>query len=291
MFLLSMHPFAFLLFYVAVSIISIMIMRWRMSLVERRNGETRPDLSNDPYTIALLRHSAKEAVAVAILALCDRGLLRHNGTNIEIANPDARMLVTHSLERAIVGAVGGSSNVRQITTNPSVMNATRQIEQHLQQAGLLSGAQQRSTRMSMATVTAAIVLGLGALRIVNALIEGRHNIGFLLMLMLANVIFIARYVVRRRTGLGDAALEDLQTLFSGLRGRASSLAAGTSNAEMMLLAGIFGLSVLSPTSYPLARELMPQPSSSAGSSCGSSGSDGGSSCSSSSCGGGSGCGG
>ncbi len=128
---------------------------------------------------------------------------------------------------------------------------------------------------------------MAGIKIIVALSRGRTNVAFLIILAIASVIALLALGNPRLTRRGKNVLEDLRTLFQGLKSRADSLSPGNAAAELALVAALFGTVALPIGAFPMRDQLFPPPSSSSDS--GGSGSSCGSSCGGGGCGGG--CGG
>jgi len=165
-----------------------------------------------------------------------------------------------------------------VLQDAAVTAACDGLRRELERQGLAPDEAVRRQRLGFLVTALTIVLGLAALKIAVALVRGKTNLLFLILMALVAGFILWRQSQRRRTARGDAALADLRRLLGGLRDRAQSIRAGQMTADAMLLAAVFGLAALPSEGFAALRSFFPQASSS---------SDGGGS----SCGGGSGCGG
>ena len=304
-----MNPFdlsgpAFLLFYVVLSAVVIAAARALQRVMESGPMPRLGDV--DPYLIAHLRGGAVEALRVATISLLDRGLLVMEGKSL-VAQKGAAERVRRPIERAILAELkhpGWTSCLER--SGPRA--ACGELENELKKHRLLPDHGASVTRLFLGVAAVAVLWWTAYHKIDIALSRGRYNIGFLIALALAVPFVVAKVIPGRRTTRGKRMLEDLQTLFAGLRARARELPAGGATNELALLAGIFGLSALQGIARVQAQLLFPASfavsasgssgTTSSGSSCsstsssscssGSSGSSCGSSCGG---GGGGGCGG
>jgi hypothetical protein len=118
--------------------------------------------------------------------------------------------------------------------------------------------------------------------------RGRANVGFLVLLTVAAIALAHRLSFPRLTSAGRAILQDVQTLYGGLKDRVASIRPGGATIEPMMLAAAFGVDALAGDAFAYTQTLFPQRRRSASpswwsdtsgvSSCGSSGSSCGSSC-------------
>jgi uncharacterized protein (TIGR04222 family) len=287
-----MNPFdlsgpEFLAFYVALAVIVI-----GFAVQYRRMKEWRrpPKLALDPYVIAYLRGGANEALRVALVSLIDRGLLTALTTQVEIAPHADPAVARLPIEKLLLEKFRKAGKAADIFTDPKLVAACGPFRQMLEEQGLLPTDAVRWMRKTVQTVAIVLLQGTAGIKLFVALSRGRYNVIFLIVLMFIATAVTVFLCNPRRTRAGDAFLEDLRALYAGLAGRARAIRPGGETIETLMLAAVFGVSVL-PFGY--AKTLFPKaskPGLSGSSSCGSSsGSACGSSCGSS-CGGG-GCGG
>lgn len=295
-----MNPFdlagpPFLLFYVVFAIATV----WILGRVRRASEDGDPGRVSltDPYAIAYLRGGSNEVLRVASVALADRGLLVPSSTTLE-TRKDAH--AKHPLEAALLEKYREFGAATAIFTDKGLAAATEPLRASLTDLGLLPGHRENQSRARLFALGLAILLTVSGARLVQASSRGQRNVVFLIVLSIFAAIAASAAAFPRRTAKGDRLLDDLRTLFSGLRERAPSLRAHAASPEVALLAAVFGVGLLPAGDFGWIRKAFPKSSyasesasSSCGSGCGSSsGSSSGSSCGSS-CGGGcgGGCGG
>lgn len=260
-----------------------------------RHAETanvRPQQNmTDPYLIAFLRAGENEALRVATVALLDRALLTSDGQNLKTTNTKAFGAAQRPIEKAILQHYAKSSESHTIFKEGQARVACNAYAKSLKEQHLLADRSVYAGRLMPVTLALGLLVAATATKISIAFSQGRHNVGFLIVLTIAFAIAGLWAGLRRRTAAGDAMLADLKSLFSRLKGRAKTLRAGGQTNEAALLAAVFGLAALPAASFPFMSKLYPAKSGS-GSGCSSSSCGSSSSCSSgSSCGGGCGGGG
>lgn len=277
----------FLAFYAIVAASLLAYCWWRVRLRGDGRAPLLSELTEDPYRIAFLRGGEAELVLVAVFNLVDRGLLLCSGNKLDRGRGHAVTALRRPLDQALVRACTGQEAPHQLRRDEAVRAACKSYAQDLERRGLLADAPERSARRRLCLFTLAALVGLAWIKVRLALQRGHHNVAFLVIL--AVIVSIAALVIcaHRRTRRGDEALSGLRTLMQRLRGRAGELLSGGATNEALLLASVFGLSVLSGPAFGFIGQLFPQ----AGKRSGSCGSSCGSSCSSGGCGGGGGCGG
>lgn len=263
----------FLFLYLLLAIAANLGLRWYFRRREAAMDAPAFELSQDPYEIAFLRSGTQEAIKVAVVSLIDRKLLLEEAGIIRPANSDAVQLVRRPLERAILRASSEGILPRGLLGEQAVLRACCEYEETLGARGLVADARIRAKRRGPFIAASAIMLGIAGARIANALMHGRHNIDFLIVLTAATVYGLWRAYGRHRTGAGDEALAKLRTLFADLERRAPSIAPGGASADAVLLAAVFGIQALPADIFPDEDQLFPK--SKDGGGCGGGGCGGG----------------
>jgi uncharacterized protein (TIGR04222 family) len=272
----------FLLFYVVAGAIVL-----TAAYLLRHAGEPAdtPRINlTEPYLIAFLRGGKNETLRVITMSLIDRGLLVASANKIVAVDgafgktgPGVEQKIV--LEQKIVRHFNPSASPASLFKMKEADPEMKRYEDELTRLGLLPDRDQKQARNIRAWTTAAVLLTIGVAKIVIAENTGHHNVAFLIVLTVVFTIVGLGIGLPRQTRAGDRMIEDLRTLFEGLKWKSEKIQNGASPAEFALMAAVFGMATI-----PYAKTLFPQGGSSCGSGCGS---DGGSS---SSCGGG-GCGG
>ncbi len=287
-----MNPFdldgpRFLVFYLALGIVSYAFLRFYVTYRERQHPIPKLKMS-DPFQIAFLRGSKNEAIRIASLSLIDRGLLEvidpsSSTPNLATRHPSDIGLGKSRLERALLRLFCARQEAKAAFRDASCKDACREYSDALGEYRLIRTNEIVLERIVPIGVIALLLAGVAGLKIYIALDRDRDNIAFLIILAVMLVYFLIRLIWRHRTGLGDLVLADLKSLFHSLYMRRDSLKRRMQTAEAALLAAVFGLSAL-PVQFQYARDIF-RKSSKSGSACGSAC---GSSCGG---GGGGGCGG
>jgi uncharacterized protein (TIGR04222 family) len=276
----------FLVFYIALAAVAGIGLHLYLYFSE--DGSRLGPPLGDPFRIACLRGGPTEAARVAVLSLVDRSLLQLQGSELAAAQGSAPPAGLHPIERAVFDQCSRFPvGAGQAIQSPEVETACAETCEALVRMGLVPSRAANARRRNLFVLAAALVLGIGAIKIAVALGRGYSNIGFLIMLMIAAVFFFVWLGrPRRRTRAGARMLADLNRLLAPRRMRGLDLRPGATTGEAMLLAAMFGIAALpSVAGFAELQQVYAPPrlsSSGSGGSCGSS--DGG-------CGGGSGCGG
>jgi uncharacterized protein (TIGR04222 family) len=269
----------FLVFYIIIGAIVITALT-----LLRHSGEASdtPKVNlSDPYMIAFLRGGKNESLRVVTMSLVDRGLLTTGATKTTIQSTEAAWGKTRSeLEQKVLRHFTPSAEANTLFKTTEANPHMQRYEEDLTRLGLLPDEQQKEGRLMRMGVALLIVVGVAIIKLYVALTTGHTNVIFLILLAIICTIAIVKIARPRQTSAGKRMIDDLQTLFGGLKQKSSQLQNGASPAEFALMAAVFGMSTV-----PYAKTMFPQGgSSSCGSACGSSG-DGGGSCGGGGCGG------
>lgn len=275
----------FLGFYITLGILLFIILRIIRQRVEDDGIESR-HIFTDPYMIAYLREGSQEVIRVAVISLLDRGLLTADGSMLS-AKADAEAIARKPVEKGILKRCQNPISAPLLVLDPELLAMCERYEEELIKLRLLPDEAAVKMRGILFRLSLLILWGTAGMKIYVALMRGRTNIIFLIVL---SVIFpLIAYALTKgafRSIKGDRALSRLREAFSALKERAASVQMGGGTTDVVILAAVFGLLHLPGALSAQAMSLFPQlqrTSSSGGSSCSSG-------CSSSSCGGG-GCGG
>lgn len=304
-----MNPFdftgpAFLGFYVLVLVPVVLGGAWLL----RRWGEQGPipelDLSN-PYLLAYLRGGKQEVVELVVVSLVDRGLILSERGTLAVRDDQVALSVRSPLERSALIRLRQvqPASPAKLVRDPFLDASCEALAHELRERGLLAEARLSGRRRLIYWLSVLVLGGVAVTKIVIALQRGRSNVFFLVGAAIIACLFARYWSNPRLTALGQRMLSDMRELFAGLRARADTIAPGGGTAELALLVGVFGVSVLPERVFPHKPLLFPAPVSTSSADSGGSSSSSDSTCSSgssncssssscgSSCGGGGGCGG
>lgn len=287
----ELHGPEFLVFYAAfAALVIICLVFWRHTA---EAGDAPSMNLADPYLIAYLRGGEREALAVALVSLIDRGLLVVKGSEIERARNAQSNSVRRPIERALLDVYSKPATASWMFEDSKLKSVCDQDVETLKRAGLLPDEAVNLARLLRQVVGCLILGGVGFIKVMIGLQRDRP-VGFLVFLTILALVIMWKVSAPRLTTKGATVLADVQSLYSGLKDRAASIRPGGATLDAAMLAAAFGTAALAGEGFAYAHTLFPRAKtssslfSSGGSSCGSSCSSG-SSCGSS-CGGG-GCGG
>ncbi|MFA6071042.1 MAG: TIGR04222 domain-containing membrane protein [Janthinobacterium sp.] len=293
----------FLLAYLIFGLLVYYSVRELLIRMELRNPHAQLSLADDPYRIAFLRGGALEAVKIAAIVLVDRGLLRADGPLLETASADSLRFASHDIERDVLRLyLGRQGHSKELAAQADMLPSCRAYQDTLTQQELLVGPPLLRRRERITWPAHYLLLTVAAVKAVIAISRQHDNLLFLALLLAVFLLMLRGLRTQATSWSAQRLLTDLRMLFGRLNLRASRLQAGSSSADMALLAAIFGLGALPPSVYAYVAELYPVPRQNSGgdSSSGSTGDsssgggdgggDGGGGSGCGGCGGGGGCG-
>ncbi|PHV31605.1 TIGR04222 domain-containing membrane protein [Janthinobacterium sp. BJB312] len=289
----------FLLAYLIFGVLVYYLARELLIRMELRNPHAQLSLADDPYRIAYLRGGALEAVKIATIVLVDRGLLRADGPLLETASADSLRFARHDIERDVLRLyLGRQGHSKELAVQAEMLPSCRAYQEALTQQELLVGPPLLRRRERITWAAHWLLLTVAAVKAVIAISRQHYNLLFLAVLLAIFLLMLRGLRTQATSWSAQRLLTDLRMLFGRLNMRSSRLNAGSSSADMALLAAIFGLGALPLSVYAYVAELYPVPrpqqggsSTSSDSGDSSSGGDGGGSSCGSGCGGcGGGCG-
>lgn len=245
----------------------------------------------DPYEIAYLRGGENELTRLAILALIDRGYLKMDDATVtssttisQVADaPNGRHL--SGFGRTVYDFFSSPHKASDIFKSlpDQVETHCAKIKKKNQDRKLLNADDDVSHALMPGLLGGAIILVMGAIKLLAAISKGKSNVGFLLLIGVAALcILVAICKKRRLTTLGQRYLNRLKEDYNWLDTQTPE-----SGAMMLLATSIFGVAVLTGTAHAGFHSMFQQATSiggGCGGSCGGGGCGGG-------CGGCGGCGG
>lgn len=241
---------------------------------ELRNPHAQLSLADDPYRIAFLRGGALEAVKIAAIVLVDRGLLRADGPLLETASADSLRFANHDIERDVLRLyLGRQGHSRELAEQADMLPSCRAYLDTLKRQELLVGPPLLRRRERITGAARYLLLTVAAVKAVIAISRQHYNLLFLALLLVIFLLMLRGLRTQATSWSAQRLLTDLRMLFGRLNMRSSRLHAGSSSADMALLAAIFGLGALPLSVYAYVAELYPVPRQNTGgdSSSGSSG--------------------
>lgn len=252
----------------------------------------------DPYEIAYLRGAQRQVTQLAVFNLIQRRYLQLNKKNIERSPDHPKIEKLTPLEQEIFAWFTKSRTAAEVEfALPSKIQEHCQVyKQILQNQQLLYLPEWRTTAQQVSLIGSAIILSLGGYKFLVALINGHHNVTFLISMTVFAFIMlrVICYSPPRLSYLGQKYLHQLQDVFAQFKQKSKN-GIPTLTSEYALLLALFGVNALIGTPYDSYRKMFISSRSSyttsSSGTCGSSCSSGcGSSCGSG-CAGCGGCGG
>lgn len=296
--LAEMYGPHFLLLYTIVILITLVACWWSVKDPTENLPLPLIPIHPDPYEIAYLRGGEKQTTQVIVFDLIQRGYLQVSKKSIERSpvHPNEEKLTP--IEREVFDWLSSPRTVNQIMSRYSLPTNMQQhcqvYQQRLQDRKLLYQAEWQTEAQQVGFIGGAIILGLGGYKLLAALINGHHNVAFLIIIAVFSAIalrFIAFKSPPHLSTRGKNYLQRLQEVFNQLKQKAKN-GVLPSTRDYDLLVALFGVSGLAGTSYDDYSQMFVSTSSYSSSSGGCGGGCSSVSSCGSSCGGGcGGCGG
>src|SRR4028118_1237893 len=305
----------FLLLYAGV-ILSVLVLcrvRLRLSDPSAALPPTTIPPQPDPYSIAYLRGGTSEVVRLVTFALLERGFLQvidEPKKKWQNPKPQRMQRVAQSqdlsqlsrMERCALDWFDRPRTAADIFKDPGglityVEGYCAEYERHLRQEQLLASDTMKTLAAQTGWCGAAIILSVGGYKLLDAWLEGRSNVSFLIIMSIVSLVALTLVCGQPRLSRrGRAYLRQLQLAFNGLKSQASR--AGTANKgaqahtthslnqngamglngssgfngssdpkgvstpalnpSLMLVVGVFGVTALSGTAFAYYPPLFPQ---------------------------------
>jgi uncharacterized protein (TIGR04222 family) len=275
----------FLVFYGALAI-GLALALWFVLRFAGDAPDTRlSELTADPYRIGCLRKGEREAIRLAVFNLTDRGLLKTSGQYVAATRTDAAEMALRPLERAVLAACPVAVTVKDLQGDRRIHAEARVYRGAMTRRGLMH---RQGYVAGLVTGACALLLVVGAARIVASLAQGRANVAFLALEIIAACLAVAAVGFSTPTRAAAGILDSLRALTRRLKERTARIKAGGATSDALLLASVFGIEALPTEKFGFVGQLFQAQATDwrfeadfefCGSSCGSS------------CGGGGGCGG
>jgi uncharacterized protein (TIGR04222 family) len=244
----ALHGPAFLTFYGVVGVLAI-VLQYCWSRAREAGGRPSALKMTDPYLIAYLRDGGGEALRVAAVLLMERKLLTASGRML-VAEAGAGEKAGNPVEKAVLELFRTPQTAEALDTDGTAASAFAAYQEELVRNGLLAGPKTFSLRLIPLGVSVALVAGVGLVKLGIALSEGRHNVLYLIGMLIVFVLLSVGLYFKRGTRAGAAMLSDLETMFRELWARAETLPKESDGNEVAMLAAIFGLGALPEARFP-----------------------------------------
>ncbi len=233
-------------------------------------------------------------IRVVILGLIQRGYLRatQSPQHLTVSPGDERIMQAPNhpdprhlapLEKAVFGWFASAHAPGEVFQSSELASRVQayctSYERHLRGQRLLMPPEASRSAWNIGRTGALVILGLGGYKLMVALMRGRRNVVFLIIMGLLSLLLLA-LVCRtpRLSSRGRAYMARLQLAFERLKGRAASVATGGADPTLLLLVGLFGVGALAGTPHEYYEKMFHKSATSTGScggGCGSCGGGGG----------------
>ena len=304
----SMDGISFLVLFIVFIVITLAVLAVAKSNIDKTDRMPIPAIPPeiDPFEIAFLRGGENELARSVVFSLVQKGL-------VEIVNSEKSGIIRRvdnkgdaarlsAIEEVALGWIGTNRETKEVFGSGGLSerlqrhNAKYEID--LASRQFLMPPEWQSKARKFGIAAALLIAGLGGYKIFAAVLGGRWNIGFTIVIgLIAVVAAISIGRLPRMTKLGKQYIERLQAAFEDLklRSQAPYIAGGTQQraiAEggfagvdpLLLSVGVFGTGILAGTMFSSYNDAFARQqaasSSGCGSSCGSScgSGDGGGGC-------------
>ena len=294
----------FLQFYGVVIVGTLVLLWFRLRALDasRELPPMKIPAQLDPYEVAFLRGGEPEVVRLTLVSLIQRGYLQASGTDedqISRAAKPPNVNYLEPAEREVYDWFSAPLEAKDIFAREAESGKFKlhcaNYEGRLLQESLLQREEVKTRAVTASLLAALFLVGLGGYKLSVAMSRGKSNLAglfFLGFVSVVGVVVVCAINSRRISGRGRNYLEALQATFSTLKAKVATAAKGNADSALLLLVGVYGISVLAETTYGFFPKMFQRAAaansgSSCGSSCGSASSCG----SSGDSGGGGGCGG
>jgi uncharacterized protein (TIGR04222 family) len=276
----EMHGPQFLFAYAAATVMTVLIARWWISCRDSSRFLAAPQIPSDPdpYEIAYLRGGENEVLRVVLFRLLQDGALRVLfESETSVVKKTFMEGSSHSglrtMEQEIAARSAGQAS-KEVFQDPwikfQVAGDCSRYRDRLERERLLVTSQEKTQFTRIAAVGIILILMLGAYKLTTALATGHTNVAFLIVIALAGPAILWKTCVPRLTNRGRKYLRNLESAFGEWKQRKSEIA----ESQLLLLLSIFGVAVLSGTTYDYFQKMFPKGDGSCGS-CGGCGDCGG----------------
>ena len=117
---------------------------------------------------------------IATVSLIDRGLLSVQGEMLVTAQDTAPALVQRTIEKALLEKFKTPDKATAIFNDRGLEFACAEYEHSLTHLGLLPGPADKDARQRRFSTVLLVLVGAAGIKLIIALIHGRHNVGFLI---------------------------------------------------------------------------------------------------------------
>ena len=300
--LATMYGPTFLVLYAVLAVITLAVTAIARSNIDKTERMPAPAIPPqvDPYEVAFLRGGVNEMARAVVFALVQKGFaaISSDGTRIlRLANtPEPKTLSV--IEQRALDWLGREREAKEVFDSSIGLSArlkdfSERYEHELEGRQLISTGLMKMTAKTYAR-SAALLLGIfGGYKVIAAILNGRSNVVFAIILTIAAVLIaISLRKLPRMTKLGRRYVDRLQAAFEDLKYRSQApyiagatatpvaVQAGSAGIDPLLLSvGVFGTGILAGTMFAnyndtFARAQQASSGGSCGSSCGSSCSSG-----------------
>jgi uncharacterized protein (TIGR04222 family) len=296
-FIANMYGPTFLLFYGSIIVILLIVCSRSNIFFDKTDQEPELKVPSepDPYFVAFLRGGEVEVLKIVLYSLIAKGYLIVSTAKTSVKpkknHPPVENLIP--LEKDVFNYVN-STTIISLANNErlllDVAGRCNELVNSKNHKELIFENTYKEKSDQIRFACSAFIVLLGGYKLLVALSKGHSNVLFLIMFCIVGIILISKFVpIPRLTKKGEKFLENLKIAFQSKHDKGGN---GHTPYYLLLLAGIFGFSILSAQGYSYIDSNIRKYSNWNSSGCGSGCGSGGGSCGGGGCGGGcGGCGG
>lgn len=227
----------------------------------------------NPYAVAWLRGQESELIRVAVFRLLQLRYLELTGNSpstrrIRRSDSPPEGSPTHPLERIVLSYCSKPRMLSAMFADleTQVQAVGSRFQKQFEEDSLFTTRSMRLSAAYSGLAGGVVILGLGGFKLIDAVNEGRSNVGFLLAFAVIGCVMLLLICLRHGlTNLGTRYLETLQTEFATLKnfdharpldaksvkseGFSPAGEAESIRSNGFVAMGLFGTSVLVGTQY------------------------------------------
>lgn len=206
----------------------------------------------NPYEIAYFQGAEKQLALLVVFNLIERGLLQVDKKNIErLPNCDNTEQLTSIEQEVFAWFTEPRTAIDVSWLLPRKIQQHCQVyEQILQHQQLLYLPAWNTAAKLTGFAVSVIILSLGGYKFLVALVNGHHNVAFLIIMTVFGLILVGYTCTKapRLSHLGRRYLQQFHKVFEQLQQKAQN-GVSPSLTEYDLLVALFGANALSGTPY------------------------------------------
>ncbi len=225
---------------------------------KEKDGPDKQLTIDDPYKLAYLRAGTSETLRVVIFSLIDRGLLHAGPRETVVAAPNAREMVSETIELTVVDFFTKPRKVREIFDRDDVIMACYVYSDALNKEDIYIDR----FRSDAPFAALYVLIGISVAGIAIEFSQGRQHIEYLIVLSIIFTMWPIYIWSKSLTGMTRAGKEVLpraRIKFKHLKdNHAANLRPGGMTNDAVFLDAVFGMAALPSDLFPYVSNLFPE---------------------------------